>query len=133
MPWHVERNGCPDGEPWAVIKDDDGSIAGCHPSESAADAQVAALYANEDKMSTRTTFPRPTPVATVASALGTRFAKAKVALIEADAPAKSPGGAPFAEFKDGKAMYADGSVFDGSDWSGATKKAGWKFARAGNR
>jgi HK97 family phage prohead protease len=32
----------------AVIKDDDGSVAGCHNSESAARRQMAALYAQED-------------------------------------------------------------------------------------
>lgn len=49
VPWHVEQGvaGC-DG--WAVIKDLDGSLAGCHPTEAAAMEQVGALYANEPDM-----------------------------------------------------------------------------------
>jgi hypothetical protein len=212
MPWHVEQNGCPDGEPWAVIKDDDGTIAGCHESEDAANRQVAALYANEETMTTARTFVRPTAetlaifdeakvkrgsdgkfdkksgsggarprgpggfrpkkgqlqeddvpakspngakivdfakgVAKYADgstltaegwrnvpaknkARGNRFAMAtKKVLIEADAPAESPGGAPLAEFKDGKAMYADGAVYDATGWvkKPAKGKQGWKFA-----
>jgi len=51
MPWHVEQGtaGC-DG--WAVVKDADGSVAGCHPTEADALAQVAALYAQEPDMAT---------------------------------------------------------------------------------
>lgn len=46
LPWHVEQGaaGCAG---WAVIKDLDGSLAGCHPTEQAAMEQVAALYAQE--------------------------------------------------------------------------------------
>lgn len=49
MPWHVEQGaaGCAG---WAVIKDADGSLAGCHPSQAEAMAQVAALYAQEPTM-----------------------------------------------------------------------------------
>lgn len=49
VPWHTVHghSGCPDGKPWAVVKDADGSVAGCHPTESAADDQLAALYASE--------------------------------------------------------------------------------------
>lgn len=51
MPWHVEHGGGTCGvSEWAVIKDSDGSTAGCHPTQAAAQAQVAALYANEDTM-----------------------------------------------------------------------------------
>ena len=48
MPWHVEQGGgtCAAGE-WAVIKDSDGTTAGCHPTKEKAMAQVAALYAND--------------------------------------------------------------------------------------
>ena len=48
MPWHMERGGgtCSVSE-WAVIKDADGSTAGCHGSRAEAMAQVRALYANE--------------------------------------------------------------------------------------
>jgi HK97 family phage prohead protease len=48
MPWHAAKSDqCPVSKPWAVIKDSDGTIAGCHATESDADDQVAALYANE--------------------------------------------------------------------------------------
>jgi hypothetical protein len=48
MPWHIEKGGgtCKASE-WAVIKDSDGSTAGCHSSEQKAKDQLAALYANE--------------------------------------------------------------------------------------
>lgn len=48
MPWHKVHNhsGCSSGE-WAVVKDADGSVAGCHGSEADADDQLAALYASE--------------------------------------------------------------------------------------
>lgn len=50
MPWHIEQGGgtCGASE-WAVIKDADGSTAGCHPSKAKAAVQLAALYANEGK------------------------------------------------------------------------------------
>lgn len=49
MPWHIEqgKTGC---SGYAVVKDADGSTAGCHPTEDAAKAQLAALYANEPQM-----------------------------------------------------------------------------------
>ncbi len=49
MPWHISKDneGCPDSKPWAVVKDDDGTIAGCHETEAAAKAQLAALYAGD--------------------------------------------------------------------------------------
>lgn len=49
MPWKVVSGhaGCPSSKPWAVVKTDDNSVAGCHPSKSAADKQLAALYASE--------------------------------------------------------------------------------------
>ena len=44
MPWHVEQSGeCPASRPWAVIKDADGTIEGCHASEADAQAQLTAL------------------------------------------------------------------------------------------
>lgn len=48
MPWHVAHNiqGC---SGYAVVKDDDGKIVGCHPTKSDAEAQLAALYASENK------------------------------------------------------------------------------------
>src|SRR6266498_93985 len=52
MPWHIEKGGgsCAASE-WAVIKDSDGSTAGCHPTKADAEAQLAALYANEPEAS----------------------------------------------------------------------------------
>lgn len=49
MPWHVVEDSadCPDSSPWAVVKDEDGSVEGCHDSLEEAQAQLAALYANE--------------------------------------------------------------------------------------
>src|SRR5262245_16136776 len=49
MPWHKvqDSSGCPSDKPWAVVKDDDGSIEGCHATEDDANAQIAALNANE--------------------------------------------------------------------------------------
>ena len=51
MPWHTSKGGgtCAAGE-WAVLKDSDGSTAGCHPTEAAAKKQLAALYAKEPQM-----------------------------------------------------------------------------------
>lgn len=49
MPWHIsEGHGdCPDSRPFAVVKDDDGSVEGCHSTRDAAESQLAALYASE--------------------------------------------------------------------------------------
>src|SRR5512139_3066838 len=49
MPWHVAKSDqCPASRPWAVIKDADGEVEGCHASEAAAAKQMAALYASEE-------------------------------------------------------------------------------------
>lgn len=47
VPWHTvkDHSECDGG--WAVVKDSDGSVAGCHDSKADADKQMAALYANE--------------------------------------------------------------------------------------
>ena len=48
MPWHVGKSSeCPVSKPWAVIKDADNGVEGCHPTKKAAQQQMAALYANE--------------------------------------------------------------------------------------
>jgi HK97 family phage prohead protease len=48
MPWHVAKSSaCPESKPWAVIKNSDDSVAGCHETEEAAKKQLAALYASE--------------------------------------------------------------------------------------
>ena len=50
MPWHIGKSDdCPPSKPYAVIKDSDGSVAGCHETESKAKKQMAALYASERK------------------------------------------------------------------------------------
>lgn len=50
VPWKVMKgHNCPDGKPYAVVKISDGSVAGCHDSESSAQAQLRALYANENE------------------------------------------------------------------------------------
>lgn len=47
MPWHVTRSReCPQSMPWAVVKDADGSVEGCHATEDSANKHLAALYAN---------------------------------------------------------------------------------------
>jgi len=47
MPYHVDSNHA-DCDGIAVVKDADGEVMGCHDSESAAYAQIAALYANDE-------------------------------------------------------------------------------------
>jgi 2'-5' RNA ligase len=52
IPWH-KVNGhseCPSSRPWAVVKDSDGSVEGCHATEEDANAQLAALNASENSM-----------------------------------------------------------------------------------
>lgn len=50
MPWHIgSSESCSASKPYAVIKDADGSVAGCHPTNAAAKKQLAALYASESK------------------------------------------------------------------------------------
>lgn len=46
MPWSLERR----DSQWCVIKDSDGSSAGCHDSRADAIKQQRALYANESRM-----------------------------------------------------------------------------------
>ena len=46
MPYSIETNH-PDCEGFAVTKDDDGTLMGCHVSQDAANDQIAALYAAE--------------------------------------------------------------------------------------
>lgn len=49
MPWKIAKGeaGCPPGKPWAVVKESDGSVEGCHATEAEAEAQQRALYASE--------------------------------------------------------------------------------------
>jgi hypothetical protein len=48
MPWSIVKGGgsCTPSD-WAVLKDEDGSTAGCHDTRAEAQAQVDALYASE--------------------------------------------------------------------------------------
>jgi hypothetical protein len=57
VPWHVTRtpSQCSASKPWAVIKDSDGTVEGCHATEQDAQDQMAALYANEPKASDQMT------------------------------------------------------------------------------
>jgi phage head maturation protease len=45
VPWHIEKR----DDEFCVIKDADGKSAGCHPTEEKAKAQLAALYASENR------------------------------------------------------------------------------------
>jgi HK97 family phage prohead protease len=47
VPWSIDPDR-PDCDGYAVVKDSDGSVAGCHDTLAGAHAQMAALYANED-------------------------------------------------------------------------------------
>jgi hypothetical protein len=50
MPWKVEKSDqYPASKPWAVIKEADGAVEGCHESQEKAQAQQAALYAGEER------------------------------------------------------------------------------------
>lgn len=49
MPWTVTQSDrCPASRPWAVLKDDDGSLEGCHETQADANDQLAALNASEN-------------------------------------------------------------------------------------
>ena len=47
MPWEIKQNaaGC---KGYAVVKQSDGKLVGCHPSKSRAEAHLKALYASEN-------------------------------------------------------------------------------------
>lgn len=51
MPYEVVEghSECGSDAPWAVVKEDDGEVMGCHESQDAAQAQQAALYAAEEE------------------------------------------------------------------------------------
>jgi hypothetical protein len=56
MPWSVSKgHGCPTAKPWAVVKQADGKVEGCHPTKAAAQKQMAALYAKESSMASAST------------------------------------------------------------------------------
>ena len=48
MPYSVEKsNSCPVGRPYAVVKDSDGKVMGCHASKEEAQDQIAAINISE--------------------------------------------------------------------------------------
>lgn len=47
MPWHIEDEH-PECEGYAVVKDSDGELEGCHRTRAQAEAQLAALNISED-------------------------------------------------------------------------------------
>ena len=54
MPWHVEESGqCPASRPYAVIKDEDGTVEGCHETVADAEAQLVALNISESERAER--------------------------------------------------------------------------------
>jgi HK97 family phage major capsid protein/HK97 family phage prohead protease len=57
MPWHVESDN-PDCSGYAVVKDADGEVEGCHKTKADANAQMAALYASEEASMNETNPPR---------------------------------------------------------------------------
>lgn len=48
MPWKV-KHGAAGCKGYAVVKESDGSLVGCHPSKSRAEAHLKALYASEEQ------------------------------------------------------------------------------------
>lgn len=59
MPWHTVDNHpqCPTSKPWGVVKNADGHLEGCHPTQAAANKHLAALYANEGTMTNAAVTP----------------------------------------------------------------------------
>lgn len=54
MPWRVEESGqCPASRPYAVIKDEDGTVEGCHETVADAEAQLVALNISESERAER--------------------------------------------------------------------------------
>jgi hypothetical protein len=49
MPYHIESANA-ECQGFAVVKDDDGEVFGCHRTETQALRQIAALYAAEEDM-----------------------------------------------------------------------------------
>lgn len=48
MPWHIETSNS-QCNGYAVVKDDNGEVEGCHRSRQSAERQMSALYASENK------------------------------------------------------------------------------------
>lgn len=51
MPWHIVKHAgqCPASTPWAVVKEADGKMVGCHESREKALRQLAALNAQKKR------------------------------------------------------------------------------------
>lgn len=49
MPWHIETNNAECASGYAVVKDSDGTVEGCHRTRREALAQLAALNASESR------------------------------------------------------------------------------------
>jgi hypothetical protein len=49
MPYHIESNNA-ECQGFAVVKDDDLEVVGCHRTETQALRQIAALYAADEEM-----------------------------------------------------------------------------------
>lgn len=69
MPWSIVSNHaeCPSSESWAVVKDEDGSVVGCHETEGDAQDQLTALNIAEEEsnsMSATDEQKRPSPKGT---------------------------------------------------------------------
>lgn len=111
MPWHKVENhsGCAEGEPWAVVQDDTGEVAGCHASEESANKQIAALYASENESQSAA------EVATVMNAeSGTSALAGKNKMMDDDCPEghhKMSNGEcmPDGDMKDDRIRVGDGS------------------------
>lgn len=66
MPWHIgSSKQCPDSKPFAVIKDSDSSVAGCHATKAAAQKQLAALYTNEPGVNSMAEHLKPEDLAAI--------------------------------------------------------------------
>lgn len=51
MPYHI-TNKNKECSGWAVVKDDDNKVMGCHKTKEGARQQLSALYANETNIKT---------------------------------------------------------------------------------
>lgn len=59
MPYEIRKgSSCSDDKPFAVVKQSDGKLMGCHATEVQAKKQLAALYANEKQMHEKTAIKR---------------------------------------------------------------------------
>ncbi len=90
MPWSLNRR----TEGWCVIKESDGSVAGCHDSRADAIKQQRALYANESRMASMyaelDALPDPEPTPEPAAAPPTSPVMAEIlALLARDQQDKS--------------------------------------------